>query len=125
MFQNLSNSINVISLVNWYSMRQMLKSPSLNPLFYIFSELYCYFWTYHDNIGQIFQKPRIVTLGAQNLSDLSQTSVNRGPDSRFVLEAIINSLVSKLSQSSIRNIPNRTNPIYPKVSDMNTLIDSL
>ena len=36
--------------------------------------------------------------------------MNRGPDSRFVLEAIIKALISKSSQSSIKKKPNLVHP---------------
>ena len=44
--------------------RRIQKAPPLIPWTYIFSVLYCNFQTYNDNIGLIFQKLRIVTLGA-------------------------------------------------------------
>ena len=40
------------------------------------------------------------------------TSANWGPDSRFILKAIIKALISKLSRSSILKTPNRLHPIH-------------
>ena len=43
---------------------------------------------------------------------VNQTSVNWGPDSRFVLKAIIKALISKSSRSSKLKTPNRLHPIH-------------
>ena len=44
---------------------------------------------------------QVVSIGLFGLC-LNQILANRGPDSRFVLKAIIKALISKLSQSSIK-----------------------
>ena len=41
-----------------------------------------------------------------------QTSTNRGPDSRFILEAVIKALISKSSWSSIMKTPNHVHLIH-------------
>ena len=48
---------------------QMLKAPSLIPLTYIFSVLWCNCWTYDVNLGHIFQNPILATLGVYNIFD--------------------------------------------------------
>ena len=51
-------------------MRRKLKAPPLIPQIYIFLVLYCYFWTYDDDISLILPinvDPRI-NLHAMNLN---------------------------------------------------------
>ena len=49
---------------------------------------------------------------------LEKTSAIRGPDSRFVLKAIIKALISKSSRSSIMKTLNRVHPIHNNQPDL-------
>ena len=51
-----------------------------------------------------------------------QTLMNRGPDSRFVLEAIIKALISKSSQSLIMVILNRVHSNHISQPELNLYI---
>ena len=77
--------------------RRIQKAPPLIPWTYIFSVLYCNFQTYNYNIGLIFQKLRIVTLGA--FQSLKWTEMEEGSKSNthtvffLFFVALINELV--------------------------------
>ena len=47
----------------------MLKAPPFKSLDLNFSVIKCHCWTYDDNIGPKFKKPRFAFLGGYNMFD--------------------------------------------------------